>query len=230
MINSLRDKCTYKYIAMRIKAVILDFDGTMGDTQDLIVRTMQQTIQQLGLPSRTDEQCAAMIGLPLKHTFTTLIEMSEEMGERCAELYRRLFNENNVPGAVPVFPNVLDTVRTLHERGLILTIASARRRDTLVEFLESMNLMQYIPYVISASDIENAKPAPDMVLKTLEDYHLSADEAIVVGDTKYDIEMAHRAGVKAVGVTYGNGTVEELRAYGAEYIIDDFAQLLDIVQ
>lgn len=215
---------------MRIKAVILDFDGTMGDTQDLIVRTMQQTIQQLGLPSRTDEQCAAMIGLPLKHTFTTLIEMSEEMGERCAELYRRLFNENNVPGAVPVFPNVLDTVRTLHERGLILTIASARRRDTLVEFLESMNLMQYIPYVISASDIENAKPAPDMVLKTLEDYHLSADEAIVVGDTKYDIEMAHRAGVKAVGVTYGNGTVEELRAYGSEYIIDDFAQLLDIVQ
>lgn len=215
---------------MRIKAVILDFDGTMGDTQDLIVRTMQQTIQQLGLPSRTDEQCAAMIGLPLKHTFTTLIEMSEEMGERCAELYRRLFNENNVPGAVPVFPNVLDTVRTLHERGLILTIASARRRDTLVEFLESMNFMQYIPYVISASDIENAKPAPDMVLKTLEDYHLSADEAIVVGDTKYDIEMAHRAGVKAVGVTYGNGTVEELRAYGAEYIIDDFAQLLDIVQ
>ncbi|MBO5002595.1 MAG: HAD family hydrolase [Prevotella sp.] len=215
---------------MRIKAVILDFDGTMGDTQDLIVRTMQQTIQQLGLPSRTDEQCAAMIGLPLKHTFTTLIEMSEEMGERCAELYRRLFNENNVPGAVPVFPNVLDTVRTLYERGLILTIASARRRDTLVEFLESMNLMQYIPYVISASDIENAKPAPDMVLKTLEDYHLSADEAIVVGDTKYDIEMAHRAGVKAVGVTYGNGTVEELRAYGAEYIIDDFAQLLDIVQ
>lgn len=215
---------------MRIKAVILDFDGTMGDTQDLIVRTMQQTIQQLGLPLRTDEQCAAMIGLPLKHTFTTLIEMSEEMGERCAELYRRLFNENNVPGAVPVFPNVLDTVRTLHERGLILTIASARRRDTLVEFLESMNLMQYIPYVISASDIENAKPAPDMVLKTLEDYHLSADEAIVVGDTKYDIEMAHRAGVKAVGVTYGNGTVEELRAYGAEYIIDDFAQLLDIVQ
>ncbi len=215
---------------MRIKAVILDFDGTMGDTQDLIVRTMQQTIHQLGLPQRTDEQCAAMIGLPLKHTFTTLIEMSEEMGERCAELYRRLFNENNVPGAVPVFPNVLDTVRTLHERGLILTIASARRRDTLVEFLESMNLMQYIPYVISASDIENAKPAPDMVLKTLEDYHLSADEAIVVGDTKYDIEMAHRAGVKAVGVTYGNGTVEELRAYGAEYIIDDFAQLLDIVQ
>lgn len=215
---------------MRIKAVILDFDGTMGDTQDLIVRTMQQTIQQLGLPSRTDEQCAAMIGLPLKHTFTTLIEMSEEMGERCAELYRRLFNENNVPGAVPVFPNVLDTVRMLHERGLILTIASARRRDTLVEFLESMNLMQYIPYVISASDIENAKPAPDMVLKTLEDYHLSADEAIVVGDTKYDIEMAHRAGVKAVGVTYGNGTVEELRAYGSEYIIDDFAQLLDIVQ
>lgn len=210
--------------------MILDFDGTMGDTQDLIVRTMQQTIQQLGLPSRTDEQCAAMIGLPLKHTFTTLIEMSEEMGERCAELYRRLFNENNVPGAVPVFPNVLDTVRMLHERGLILTIASARRRDTLVEFLESMNLMQYIPYVISASDIENAKPAPDMVLKTLEDYHLSADEAIVVGDTKYDIEMAHRAGVKAVGVTYGNGTVEELRAYGAEYIIDDFAQLLDIVQ
>jgi len=212
-----------------IRAVILDFDGTMGDTQKIIVRTMQQTMRELGLPSHTDSECAAMIGLPLKQTFTELMPMSEEMGDKCAEVYTRIFNENNKPGAVPVFPHVVDTVRELSGAGVLLTIASSRSRASLLAFLRDMRLEQYIPYIISATDIEFSKPAPDMVLRTLEDNKLRKEEAIVVGDTVFDIRMAHNAGVRAVGVTYGNGRREDLEAEKAEYIIDDFAGLLGIV-
>ena len=74
---------------------ILDFDGTMGDTQTLILNTMQKTIQALGLPPRTKEQCQKMIGLPLKQTFTQLIDMTDEMGDICADTYRQIFEENN---------------------------------------------------------------------------------------------------------------------------------------
>lgn len=90
----------------RLKAVILDFDGTIGDTRGLIVRTMQQTIAELGLPARTDDECASMIGLPLKQTFTDLIPMDDATGDLCAETYRRIFMVNNKPGAVPMFPHV----------------------------------------------------------------------------------------------------------------------------
>lgn len=216
-------------MSSKIKAVILDFDGTLGDTRSLIVRTMQQTISELGLPPRTDDECASKIGLPLKQTFTEIIDMDDATGDRCAEVYRRLFGENNRPGAVPVFPGVCETVEEMHRRGLLLTIASSRFRGSLMGFLDDMDLRGYIPYVVSVNDVEHPKPAPDMVLKTLADNALQPDEAVVVGDTVFDIQMAHRAGVRAVGVTYGNGCRSELEAAGAEYVIDEFAQVMRII-
>ena len=213
----------------KLKAVILDFDGTIGDTRSLIVRTMQQTIGELGLPARTDDECAAMIGLPLKQTFTDLIPMSDAEGDLCAAVYRRIFAVNNKPGAVPMFPGVADTIRRLHAEGMLVTIASSRLRPSLTAFVGEMGLDEYIPYILSVSDVEHAKPAPDMVLKTLADNGLRPEEAIVVGDTVFDIRMAHSAGVAAVGVTYGNGTRADLEAERAEWVIDDFRELSLIV-
>lgn len=66
------------------------------------------------------------------------------------------------------------------------------------------------------------------MLKTLKDLGRLPEECIVVGDTKYDIQMAHNAGVKAVGVTYGNGSREEMEEENTEWIIDDFAQMIDV--
>ena len=213
----------------KLKAVILDFDGTIGDTRSLIVRTMQQTIGELGLPARTDDECAAMIGLPLKQTFTDLIPMSDAEGDLCAAEYRRIFAVNNKPGTVPMFPHVADTIRRLHAAGLLVTIASSRLRPSLTAFVDEMGLAEHIPYILSAGDVERAKPAPDMVLKTLCDNNLRPEEAVVVGDTVFDIRMAHAAGVKAVGVTYGNGRREDLEAERAEWIIDGFRELEGIV-
>ena len=214
----------------KLKAVILDFDGTIGDTRSLIVRTMQQTIASLGLPARTDDECAAMIGLPLKQTFTDLIPMSDAEGDLCAAEYRRIFAVNNKPGAVPMFPHVADTIRRLHAAGLLVTIASSRLRPSLTAFVDEMELGGYIPYILSVGDVEHAKPAPDMVLKTLGDNGLRPGEAIVVGDTVFDIRMAHAAGVRAVGVTYGNGTRADIEAERAECVIDDFGELYGIVK
>ena len=209
-----------------MKLIIFDFDGTLGDTRDLIIRTMQQTIHALGLESRTDGQCGAMIGLPLKQAFTDLIPMSDEMGERCVDTYRRIFNENNAVYKVPVFPNVLETLYQLHEKGYILTIASSRSHRSLQEFVNDMHLNELIPYILGADDVKEAKPNPEPVLKTLEAFHCSPDEAMVVGDTWYDIEMGKRAGVKTCGVTYGNGTRKELINAGANYVLDDISELL----
>lgn len=211
------------------KAVILDFDGTIGDTRGLIVCTMQQTIAALGLDSRSDDECAAMIGLPLRDTFTKLIPMDEAMGDRCVEVYTELFFKNNSRMRVPLFPHVTETIKRLHAGGRLLTIASSRQRASLLMFLRDMQLERYITYIVSASDVEQAKPAPDMVMRTLADNGLAPDQAIVVGDTVYDIQMAHNAGVAAIGVTYGNGTRGELLDAGVEYIIDDFAEVADIV-
>ena len=210
----------------KIKLIILDFDGTLADTRGLIVKTMQQTLEALGLESRTDEQCASMIGLPLKQAFTDLIPMSDEMGGQCVETYRKIFNENNALYVIPTFPHVMETLYKLHEQGYILTIASSRSNRSLREFVNDMDLNDVIPYVLGAEDVTRAKPHPDPVLQTLETFGCKAEDALVVGDTWYDIEMGKRAGVKTCGVTYGNGTREELIQAGADYLVDDFGELL----
>ncbi len=209
-----------------MKLIILDFDGTLADTRGLIVKTMQQTLDAWGLESRTDDQCAAMIGLPLKQAFTDLLPMTDEMGDQCAETYRRLFNENNAVYTVSAFPNVLETLHQLHQQGYILTIASSRSHRSLMEFVEDMHLDEVIPYVLGADDVTNAKPHPEPVLKTLEAFGCKPEDAWVVGDTWYDIEMGCRAGVRTCGVTYGNGSREELINAGADVLIDDFGELL----
>ena len=102
-----------------IKIVILDFDGTLGDTAAVIVQTMQATIRELGLPSRTDKECAAMIGLRLVEIPPALFPgCSEEMGEKYADTYRRLFHIYNTDGAVKLYPNVMETLQELKNRGM----------------------------------------------------------------------------------------------------------------
>ena len=212
-----------------MKLIILDFDGTLADTRGLIVKTMQQTLDALGLESRTDDQCAAMIGLPLKQAFTDLLPMKDEMGEQCVETYRRIFNENNALYVIPTFPNVLETLHHFHKKGYTLTIASSRSNRSLMEFVNDMHLNDVIPYVLGAEDVARAKPHPDPVLQTLDTFGCKAEDALVVGDTWYDIEMGRRAGVRTCGVTYGNGSREELMRAGADFLVDDFRELMEII-
>ena len=212
-----------------MKLIIFDFDGTLADTRQLIVNTMQQTIQELELAPRTDDQCASMIGLPLKQAFTDLISMTYEMGDQCAETYRRIFNENNASYVIPTFPNVIDTLLHLSAEGYILTMASSRSRKSLLDFVQTMHLEKIFSYILGADDVIHAKPHPEPVLRTLEAFGCPPEEALVVGDTKYDIEMGRRAGTRTCGVTYGNGSPQDLREAGADFIVNNFEEILTVI-
>lgn len=188
--------------------VILDFDGTLADTAAVIIRTTQATISELGLPSRTDEQCAAMIGLRLVEIPSVLFPECSIDGDLYARTYRRLFHEFNI-------------------EGIILTIASSRSHASLAEYVESFGLSSLISYILGADDVSRGKPDPEPVKKTLERFGLNPEDAIVVGDTSFDIMMGRNAGTRTCGVTYGNGSRESL--CDADWLIDDFGKLLDIM-
>ena len=209
--------------------IIFDFDGTLGDTRRNIVTTMQMTIAELHLPNRSEEECAATIGLPLAECFRTLFpDIQEELIPRCAETYRRLFNENLKTIHPEAFPGVVETLSVLHQEGFTLTIASSRSRNSLTELTRNMGIANYISYILGADDVKEAKPKPEPVLKTLADMHFDAGETLVVGDMAVDIQMGANAGTKTCGVTWGNGTRDELVQAGADYIIDNIEELIRI--
>ncbi len=213
-----------------IRLVILDFDGTLADTQPLIVGSLQRTIRELHLPARTDAECRSIIGLPLKECFTTLLGVDDTTAERCADHYRRVFDEDNHPGTVTLFSGVLDTITSLYERGLKLAICSSRGRPTLDGFVATFGLQRYIGAIVSANDVLHAKPHPEPVQLILKQLDIPAGETIVVGDASFDILMGRAAGCHTVGVTYGNQSAANLQSAGADKLIDCFADLIPVVE
>ena len=209
--------------------IIFDFDGTLGDTRRNIITTMQMTSAELHLPNRSEEECTATIGLPLAGCFKTLFpEIQDEFILRCAETYRRLFNENLKTIQPQAFPGVVETLSILHQKGLTLTIASSRSHNSLMELTRNMGIADYISYLLGADDVKEAKPKPEPVLKTLADMHYDAGDTLVVGDMAVDILMGANAGAKTCGVTWGNGTKEELEDAGATFIINRIEELIEI--
>ena len=206
------------------KIIILDFDGTLGDTASVIIKTMHETIREMGLPTRTDEQCAAMIGLRLVEIPPVLFPECNIDVDLYADTYRRLFDVHNKDGAVNLYPHVIETLKALKARGLTLTIASSRGQTSLSQFVKNLGLTEIITYILGAGDVENGKPHPEAIFKTLDKYGFTPDQAIMVGDTIFDIQMGINAGTKTCGVTYGNGSRESLSP--ADWLIDDFSELL----
>lgn len=225
-----------------MKYIIFDFDGTIGDSQSLIVKTLQDTMRAKKLEVKSDEACAKTIGLRLDEAFVSLFGMSAEEGLKCAATYREIFLDNKKAMIVQPFPHVIETLRELHRQGFILGMASSRNHCSLDGYVKQMQLENIFSSIVAGDDVEHVKPAPDMVFMALGemkgmknpvtsaeagDVEDMLDEVLVVGDMTFDVDMAHNAGCKACAVTYGNGTREQLAS--AEFIIDDFAELLGLV-
>ena len=225
-----------------MKYIIFDFDGTIGDSQSLIVKTLQDTMRARKLEVKSDEACAKTIGLRLDEAFVSLFGMSDEEGMECAATYREIFLDNKKTMIVQPFPHVIETLRALHRQGYVLGMASSRNHCSLDGYVKQMQLEDIFSSIVAGDDVEHVKPAPDMVfmalgeMKGMKNPVTSAesgdvedllDEVLVVGDMTFDVDMAHNAGCKACAVTYGNGTREQLAS--AEFIIDDFAELLGLV-
>ena len=227
-----------------MKYIILDFDGTIGDSQSLIVKTFQDTMRKMGKEVKSAEACAGTIGMRLSEAFAKLYHAPIEEGEKCAQVYHEIFEENRATLGMKPFPHVIDTIKALHKRGFVLAVASSRGRDSLLGFIHQMELEDCVSTVVAQEDVIHVKPEPDMVFKTLmeiagrkvskENCHVLPDdlkamlpESLVVGDMTFDVDMAHNAGAKACAVTYGNGTREQLAS--AEWIVDDFSELLEIL-
>ena len=213
-----------------MRLIIFDFDGTLADTRGYIVATMQQAMRELGKPVREEEACAATIGLPLKGCFQQLYPgISDEEAEVCMTTYRRIFDQNKTVLSIDLFPGVKETVLRLWKKGFLLSVASSRSNRTLVELLTDEGLAPCFSLIIGANDVQNAKPHPEPVLKTLEALNVPASEALVVGDMPVDILMGSRAGTRTCGVTYGNSSRAELLAAGADYVMDTFTDLEGIL-
>lgn len=216
---------------METKVIIFDFDGTLCDTRSNIIIAFRATMEHLGLDMRDEETCGATIGLTLRDGFKSMYpDFDDAKIDYCVETYRQIFAERRKELMPDLFPGVKETLEALRKRGHRMTIATSRLTDSLMLFMRHHGIDHYFEYAVGSDSVTHHKPHPEPALKTLAALNIAPSEAIMVGDMPVDIAMAHNAGIRAIGVDYGNATREELEAAKADWIVDSITKILEIIK
>ncbi len=208
---------------------IFDFDGTIGDSRGLIVKTMMDTFDHLGIVKPSVEECVRTIGLPLTECFAVSACMDEKKSEECAAVYREIFHVNNKQGAVKPFEGVIDTLNRLYDEGKTLAVASSRQHESLDILVEDFGITNLFSMIVGGDDVTKAKPNAEPVNLILSKLGFKPWQALVVGDAPVDVLMGRNARTRTCAVTYGNGGFDELKASKPDYLVDKFTKILDIV-
>ena len=208
-------------------AIIFDFDGTLADTQRGIIATAQEVLRRMGFPPADERALAATIGLPLRENITRGAGLSDEEADRAVVIYREIFETFAIP-AITLFPGVESVLATLAARGVPMAVASSRGQHSLEGLMHHLGLDRYIPlsFVFGVETAARPKPAPDILYVILGKLGAKPEEALVVGDTTFDIEMGRAAGCFTCGVSYGNQSADQLAGAAPNYLLDDLRKLL----
>ena len=208
-------------------AIIFDFDGTLADTQRGIIATAQEVLRRMGREPADERALAATIGLPLRENFTRGAGLSEEEADRAVAIYREIFENFAIP-AITVFPGVEEVLAALSARGVPMAVASSRGQHSLEGLMHHLGLDRYIPLnlVFGVETAARPKPAPDILYVILGKLGVKPEEALVVGDTTFDIEMGRAAGCYTCGVSYGNQSAGQMAGASPNYLLDDLRKLL----
>jgi phosphoglycolate phosphatase len=209
------------------RLIIFDWDGTLSDSAAQIVSSMQRAVAALDLPPRADDDFRQMIGLSFEdglgrvypdHDTPTLI--------RLIQGYRRQWlGQMGEQGEPPLFAGALPALQALAAEGRTLAIATGKSRVGLQRSLQHHREVRRLMDATRTADETANKPHPLMLEELLDLFEVPASEALMVGDTEFDVVMAGALGMEAVGVTCGVHSPERLLAAGARALLPDVAAL-----
>lgn len=212
-----------------MRLLIFDFDGTLADTEKVILKTLAQTLTELGLEPPAPDRLREYIGLPLARIFECAsASEDQEVISRAVRIYRARFPEN-CKKDIRLYPGVREALEHFRNMGLALAIASSRERSSLLALAEQLGITSFFSVIAGEQDVTRHKPEPDIIRFVCEKSGIPAKEAMFVGDTIYDIGAGEAAGAMTCGAAYGNHTREQLLEAGADYVIERFAELVPIV-
>jgi len=210
----------------RITTLLFDIDGTLVDSNDYHAETWQQVFRKAGhdLPI---EMLHDQIGKGGDNLVPSLLpDLSEEEQERIAEGHGPLYREQYMDRARP-FPKARDLLARARQEGLTVALATSANPEELEHYVELLDAGDLIDLTTSQGDVENTKPAPDIFAAAVKKAGVAPEEALVIGDTPYDVLAAKRAGVETIALLSGGFSEEDLRAAGAIAVYKDAADLLD---
>jgi phosphoglycolate phosphatase len=212
-----------------MKLVIFDCDGTLVDSQHGIVAAMSEAFAGEGLAVPARDTILSVVGLSLDIAVARLVPEGSDLErvDRLADAYKEAFValRSQPDHAEPLFPGVRGVLERLAATdGVVLGIATGKSRRGVEVVLDREGLAGVFA-TIQTADTHPSKPHPSMIFGAMDQTFAAACDTVMIGDTTFDIEMAHGAGTASIGVTWGYHPEEALQAAGAHHIAADSAGL-----
>lgn len=211
-----------------MKLVVFDMDGTLIDTQGLIVEHMATTFAHAGLAVPEPQAVRRIIGLSLPQAMMQLLGRQDiELAEKLADDYRGHYRAAlaGAEGREGLFPGAREALDLLRDRAdTQLGIATGKGLNGVLRLTRLHGIAGHFS-TLQTPDHNPSKPHPGMMLRAMAETGVEKHATVMIGDTTFDMEMGRAAGVRTIGVTWGYHGSDELREAGADVLIDTYEAL-----
>lgn len=209
---------------MHYQLVIFDWDGTLMDSAGKIVKCMQMSADDVGLEIPTKHQVEHIIGISLAPAIAQLFGLSDSKQiDSVVERYKYHFlNSDTIP--CELFPGVVPLLQALREDNRVLAVATGKARRGLNRAWEQTLTGAFFDFSRCADEAKS-KPSPDMLKQLLEVTGVKPEQAVMIGDTTYDMQMAQTLGMDRIAVNYGVHQEDQLKLFAPIFIADSIAHL-----
>jgi len=206
---------------------IFDWDGTLCDSLSLITTSIRRSCEHLGLPVRSEEENRSIIGLGLKEALEHLYpEIPDKQLDKLILAYRDHYLAGDKSQPSQLYSGVQEVLDELRSQGHQLAVATGKSRRGLDRVLGELKMHHYFEHSRCA-DETRSKPHPLMLQEILQESGAHPRDAIMVGDTDFDLLMAKSASVQAIGVSYGAHPLDRIMQAEPHRIIDHISELLE---
>ncbi len=213
----------------KINTVLFDFDGTIMDTNTVILQSWQHTFMTFEGRKRPEEEIYSTFGEPLYITMEKVLPGIPV--EEATSVYRS-YHHDNFTDLISVFPGMLELLEKLKDRDYKIGLVTSRLANTTKIGLKKYEMEQYFDTIVTCEDCTKFKPDPEPVNIALERLGSVPEESVMIGDSMFDILCAKNAGTKAVLVSWALAVSEQERngKNSPDYIIEEPEDLLDILK
>ena len=212
--------------ARHVKLVIFDCDGTLVDSQHLIVACMDEAFASLGRPAPSREATLSIVGLSLAEAFATLTREGDPDIPALVEAYKGAFHAQRLkPGnAEPLYEGAREVVEWLAGREVALGIATGKSQRGVRIVMTNHGLLERFATIQTADDAPS-KPHPAMIEQAMAEVGALPEDTVMIGDTTYDIDMAHAAGVASIAVAWGYHAPQALLRSRPHALVGAYAEV-----
>ena len=210
------------------KAVIFDFDGTIIDTNKLIINSWQHAFLHFEGKKRDEKEILKTFGETLEYSMKNMMPKIDT--KKAIEKYRE-YQISNSEKEIEIFNGIEELLIGLKERKIKIGIVTSRLRNTTLKYLEHFDLMKYFDEIVTCDDTVIHKPEPEPALVAIKKMGVNVEETIMVGDTKFDIGCANNAGIDSVLVSWGMAyDLDEMSdIFKPKYIIREPMELFEVM-